>query len=119
MYQVDRLATETMAFNPIGAYAEADKLWSSPVAFQQTITDAFKTFNLCLGLLAEDNFENEYTTGRYKGLNKFEVLLIRNTPIVRSINRILEMPKHNTYYKVQQNALGLVNYRAIADKLFN
>ena len=32
----------------------------------------------------------EYTTGRYKGMNKFEVMAVRNIPVVRSINRVLD-----------------------------
>ena len=118
MYQVDRLVTEVASFSPIGAYAEFDKLWSSPVAVQQTLKDGLSVISLGASMLMDDSITAEYTTGRYKGLNKFEVMFIRNVPVVRNINRIMEMPKHNKFYKLQENALGIINYKAIAKSIF-
>ena len=119
LYQADRLASEAAAYTPWGMYGEAKKLWSSPIAFMQTMTDAFKTLDFGIELLLADNFDEEYTTGRYKGLNKLEVLLIRNTPIVRNIDRIIQLPKNNSFYKLQENALGHVNYKAVAKDWFD
>lgn len=119
LHQVDRLASEANAFTPWGILGEGKKLWSSPIAFQQSVKDALQTLNLSVGLLLNDNFLDEYTTGRYKGLNKFQVIVIRNAPIVRNIDRIIQMPRHNSYYKLQDNALGWVNYKAIAESIFD
>lgn len=119
LYQADRLASEAAAYTPWGMYGEAKKLWSSPIAFMQTMQDGFKTLDFGIELLLSDNFDEEYTTGRYKGLNKLEVLLIRNTPIIRNIDRIIQLPKNNSFYKLQENALGHVNYKAVAKDWFD
>ena len=55
---------------------------------------------LWLRFLIEEDFTEEYTTGRYKGMNKFEVMAIRNIPVIRSINRVLDLPNNNSYYKL-------------------
>lgn len=40
-------------------------------------------------------------------MNKFEVMVIRNIPIIRSINRVLDLPNNNSYYKVDKIYLVL------------
>ena len=59
-----------------GAYAEGKKLWSSPVAIGQTINDLVGTTAMAARFLIEEDFTEEYTTGRYKGMNKFEVMAV-------------------------------------------
>lgn len=118
LYHADRLASEAASFTPFGAYAEGKKLWSSPVAIQQTINDLLGTTSMAARMLLEEDFVTEYTTGRYRGLNKFEVFAIRNTPVVRSINRVMELPDNNSYYKLDENILSIIPYKDIAKNIF-
>lgn len=118
LYHADRLATESASFTPFGAYAEGEKLWSSPVAIQQTVNDLLGTASMAARMLLEEDFVTEYTTGRYRGLNKFEVFAIRNTPVIRSINRVMELPNNNSYYKLDENILSIIPYKDIAKDIF-
>ena len=118
LYHADRLASEAASFTPFGAYAEGKKLWSSPVAIGQTINDLLGTTAMAARFLIEEDFTEEYTTGRYKGMNKFEVMAIRNIPVVRSINRVLDLPNNNSYYKVDENILSIIPYKGIAKDIF-
>ena len=119
LYHADRLASEAASFTPIGAYAEAEKLWSSPIAIIQSGTDLFTTVGNTIAYVFDSDFNPEYTTGRYKGQNKFKVMLMRNIPIVRSINRLMDMPNNNSYYKLNENMLSIVPYKEWADVLFD
>ena len=92
LYHADRLASEAASFTPFGAYAEGKKLWSSPVAIGQTINDLLGTTAMAARFLIEEDFTEEYTTGRYKGMNKFEVMAVRNIPVVRSICLLYTSP---------------------------
>lgn len=118
LYHADRLASEAASFTPFGAYAEGKKLWSSPVAIGQTINDLLGTTAMAARFLIEEDFTEEYTTGRYKGMNKFEVMAVRNIPIVRSINRVLDLPNNNSYYKLDENILSIIPYKDIAKDIF-
>lgn len=118
MYSADRLASEALSFTPWGAYAEGEKLWSSPIAIQQTIEDMIGVAGNMAQLFINDGFLTEYTTGRYKGLNKFEVIGIRNIPVLRNIDRVLQMPQNNSYYKLNENILSIIPYKKISEDLF-
>lgn len=118
LYHADRLASEAASFTPFGAYAEGKKLWSSPVAIGQTINDLLGTTAMAARFLIEEDFTEEYTTGRYKGMNKFEVMAIRNIPVIRSINRVLDLPNNNSYYKLDENILSIIPYKDIAKDIF-
>lgn len=118
LYHADRLASEAASFTPFGAYAEGKKLWSSPVAIGQTINDLVGTTAMAARFLIEEDFTEEYTTGRYKGMNKFEVMAVRNIPVVRSINRVLDLPNNNSYYKLDENILSIIPYKDIAKDIF-
>ena len=118
LYHADRLASEAASFTPFGAYAEGKKLWSSPVAIGQTINDLLGTTAMAARFLIEEDFTEEYTTGRYKGMNKFEVMAVRNIPVIRSINRVLDLPNNNSYYKLNENILSIIPYKDIAKDIF-
>ena len=118
LYHADRLASEAASFTPFGAYAEGKKLWSSPAAIGQTINDLLGTTAMAARFLIEEDFTEEYTTGRYKGMNKFEVMAIRNIPVIRSINRVLDLPNNNSYYKLDENILSIIPYKDIAKDIF-
>ena len=65
LYHADRLASEAASFTPIGAYAEAEKLWSSPIAIIQSGTDLLTTVGNTAAYIYDEAFSAEYTTGRY------------------------------------------------------
>ena len=46
-------------------------------------------------------------------------MMIRNIPVVRSINRLIDMHNNNSYYKLNENMLSIVPYKEWADILFD
>jgi hypothetical protein len=51
-------------------------------------------------------------------LTGFEVMAIRNIPVIRSINRVLDLPNNNSYYKLDENILSIISYKDIAKDIF-
>ena len=116
MYEADRLASESFMYNPIGVYAEGKKLWSSPIAAQTSISDLLATMGLISQyMLQGDEFDPYYSTGLYKGENKFWVQIRRNIPIYHSINMVERLERSNKYYKLGDNMLSIVPVKDIAD----
>ena len=105
MYHADRLASEAFAFTPIGLASEGEKLWSSPVAIWQSGDDLLKGLAFGVQTLIDNGFEGEYETGRYAGENKLKVIIGRNIPVYRNIQRIIELPDNNSYYKLGDNTM--------------
>lgn len=98
MYVSARCFSEAYMWYPTGLVSEAETLWSSPIAGFSGISDMFKGVNLITSALFDEEFEPEYTTGKYKGRNKFEVLITRNTPGMRIYNGIINRAQNNSYY---------------------
>lgn len=115
MYHADRLASEAFAFTPIGLASEGEKLWSSPVAIWQSGDDLLKGLAFGVQTLIDNGFEGEYATGRYAGENKLKVIIGRNIPIYRNIQRIIELPDNNSYYKLGDNALSVIPVKEIGE----
>ena len=116
MYEADRLASESFMYNPVGVYAEGKKLWSSPIAAQTSISDLLATMGLISQyILQGDEFDPYYSTGLYKGENKFWVQIRRNIPIYHSINMVERLERSNKYYKLGDNMLSIVPVKDIAD----
>jgi hypothetical protein len=102
---------------------------NNPNKFAVVIKDSWRTYAtyvysdslttaMAARFLIEEDFTEEYTTGRYKGMNKFEVMAIRNIPVIRSINRVLDLPNNNSYYKLDENILSIIPYKDIAKDIF-
>lgn len=108
LYSADQLATESMMYNPIFLPNNAKKLWSSPIAMMNTPNDIINSLNLVANAMFNDEFDYNYTTGRYKGENKFKVKLMRQVPIYRAYNNLATLDKSNSYYHYGQNILGFV-----------
>lgn len=119
IYHADRLATETWAYTPWGAINEFKTLYSSPVAFFSSITDAAKVMSYGVGMLLDGGFDEKFRTGRYAGRNKLEVYITRNIPVYRGIERVLTIDKNNKYYKLDKNILSFINYDYIKDTGFD
>lgn len=115
MYNADRLASEAFAFTPIGLAGEGEKLWSSPVAIWQSGDDLLKGLAFGVQTLIDNGFEGEYETGRYAGENKLKVIIGRNIPVYRNIQRIIELPDNNSYYKLGDNALSVIPIKKIGE----
>ena len=116
MYEADRLASESFMYNPVGVYAEGKKLWSSPIAAQTSISDLLSTMGLISQYMIQgDEFDPYYSTGLYKGENKFWVQIRRNIPIYHSINMVERLERSNKYYKLGDNMLSIVPVKDIAD----
>lgn len=108
LYSADRLATESMMYNPIFLPNNAKQLWSSPIAMMNMPNDIINSLNLMANAMFDDEFDYNYTTGRYKGENKFKVKLMRQVPIYRAYNNLATLDKSNRYYHYGQNILGFV-----------
>ena len=115
MYHADRLASEAFAFTPIGLASEGEKLWSSPVAIWSSCNDLLKTLGFAVQTLLNNDVNQEYMTGRYAGENKLKVIIGRNIPVYRNIQRIIELPDNNSYYKLGDNALSVIPVKEIGE----
>jgi len=115
LYMADRLNSESAMYTPMGLFAEAGTLWSSPIAAQNGPKDLIKGLGIATGMLFDSEYNPNYTTGLYKGQNKLAVLLYRNTPIYRVYQRLSNMTKNNNYYKINENALNIKFAKGIAD----
>lgn len=105
LYTADRWITESNSYTPWGLVTEGKTLWSSPVAAFKAPEDLLKLLNLSMQALFDDDFNPEYTTGRYKGENKFTRLIIDNIPLMRNINRLEQLEKNNQYYRLDDNSM--------------
>lgn len=108
LYSADRLATESMMYNPIFLPNNAKQLWSSPIAMMNMPNDIINSINLVANAMFNDEFDYNYTTGRYKGENKFKVKLMRQVPIYRAYNNLATIDKSNSYYHYGKNILGFI-----------
>lgn len=115
MYHADRLASEAFAFTPTGLASEGEKLWSSPVAIWSSGNDLLKTLGFAVQTLLNNDVNQEYMTGRYAGENKLKVIIGRNIPVYRNIQRIIELPDNNSYYKLGDNALSVIPVKEIGE----
>lgn len=105
LYTADKWITESNSYTPWGLVTEGKTLWSSPVAAFKGPEDLLKLLNLSMQALFDDDFNPEYTTGRYKGENKFTRLIIGNIPLMRNINRLEQLEKNNQYYHLDDNSM--------------
>lgn len=104
LYEMDRLATETFMWNPIGFYSEAEKLWSSPVAAQSIIGDFLNIMGTACGILLEgEDYDPYFHGGRYHGRHKLGVYLERRIPYWRNWVALRDIADNNHYYKMGDN----------------
>lgn len=116
MYEADRLASESMMYNPFGLISEGKKLWSSPLAVQGSITDTFHTLGFIAQYIIEgEDFDGTYSSGLYAGENKLEIMLKRNIPMYHGIYMLERLDKSNKYYKLGENMLSIIPVKDIAD----
>lgn len=116
MYEADRLASESMMYNPFGLISEGKKLWSSPVAIQGSISDMFHTAGfLAQWIIQGDEFDDTYQSGMYAGEHKSTVFIKRNIPMYHGVYMLERLEKSNKYYKLGENMLSIIPVKDIAD----
>ena len=117
MYHADRLASESQAYTLWGFVGEADKLWSSPVAASTGIRDTLKALSVAIRAIGDGELLEQYNTGRYANRTKLEVFLTNNTPVLRGIKRLQDLPNNNSYYKLNENLMSVIPVKEIGENL--
>ena len=116
MYEADRLASESAMYNPFGLYSEGKKLWSSPIAFMNSISDGLSSLGLIIQTITQnDEFDPYYKSGAYAGENKLLIRLKRNIPMYHGIYMLERLDRNNKYYKLGENMLSVIPTQDIAD----
>lgn len=117
LYLADRLLSESQMYTPWGLYSEGKTLWSSPIAAYNGPSDLIKIMDYTARWLFDEDFDSVYSTGIYKGKNKVGVLIKRNIPIYRVIERLNNMTKNNSYYRINEKTLNMKISKYIADQI--
>ena len=117
LYLADRLLSESQMYTPWGLYSEGKTLWSSPIAAYNGPSDLIKIMDYSARWLFDEDFDPVYSTGIYKGKNKVGILIKRNIPIYRVIERLNNMTKNNSYYRINEKALNMKISKYIADQI--
>mgnify|MGYP000381206527 FL=1 len=117
LYLADRLLSESQMYTPWGLYSEGKTLWSSPIAAYNGPSDLIKIMDYSARWLFDEDFDPVYSTGIYKGKNKVGLLIKRNIPIYRVIERLNNMTKNNSYYRINEKALNMKISKYIADQI--
>ena len=117
LYEADDLTTQSMMYNILFLPQQFDQLWSSPIAGVTAGKDIMSACNNIAAYVMDDDYEPNYTSGRYAGQNKILVKLGRQIPIYRSLNNLATLDKANSYYKTGDNLLTLINVKDWANDI--
>lgn len=117
LYEADELTTQSMMYNMLFLPQQFDQLWSSPIAGVTAGKDIMAACNNIAAYVMDDDYDPNYTSGRYAGQNKILVKLGRQIPIYRSINNLATLDKANSYYKTGDNLLTLINVKDWANDI--
>ena len=117
LYISDRLLSEAQMYTPWGLVSEASTLWSSPIAATNGPEDLLKGLGFLAQWMFDEDFDPTYKTGLYAGQNKGWVLLKRNIPLYRVIDRLSNMTKNNSYYRINEKSLNMRFAKMIADEI--
>lgn len=107
LYLADRLYSDSSMYSPMGLVSEYKTAWSSPIASANGPSDLLKAMQMIPQAMFDPDFNPNYQTGQYAGQNKFSVLIRRNMPGVRPLDRIRFITKNNKYYKVGESQIGV------------
>lgn len=117
LYEADELTTQSMMYNMLFLPQQFDQLWSSPIAGVTAGKDIMASCNNIAAYVMDDDYDPNYTSGRYAGQNKIIVKLGRQIPIYRSLNNLATLDKANSYYKTGDNLLTLINIKDWANDI--
>lgn len=98
VYEIDRLYSNAMMYNPIGFINEGRKILKSPAAAQGTILDTYKLISNLVGYPLQTPEERVYKTGVYAGENKVMVNATKLVPILNKYQQLKRINKLNKYY---------------------
>lgn len=116
LYEADRLSSEAFQFNPYGAWVEAKKLWSNPLAVQSIINDVLSSMGTMSQILIEgEDYDPYYHSGKYAHQHKLKVYIERRIPVWRGINAVVNIADDNHYYKLGDNMLNIIPVKDIAN----
>ncbi len=115
--EADGLATQSMMYNPAFLPSQAKTLWSSPIAGLNGPKDIYDALNVITQSMFDDEFDWNYTTGRYKGENKFAVRIKRQIPIYRQWSNFEGLNQNNSYYNTGDRILVIVPIKSIANDI--
>ena len=117
LYEADDLTTQSMMYNMLFLPQQFDQLWSSPIAGVTAGKDIMAACNNIAAYVMDDDYDPNYTSGRYAGQNKILVKLGRQIPIYRSLNNLATLDKANSYYKTGDNLLTLIDVKDWANDI--
>ena len=117
LYEADDLTTQSMMYNMLFLPQQFNQLWSSPIAGVTAGKDIMAACNNIAAYVMDDDYDPNYTSGRYAGQNKILVKLGRQIPIYRSINNLATLDKANSYYKTGDNLLTLIDVKDWANDI--
>ena len=117
LYEADDLTTQSMMYNMLFLPQQFDQLWSSPIAGVTAGKDIMAACNNIAAYVMDDDYDPNYSSGRYAGQNKILVKLGRQIPIYRSINNLATLDKANSYYKTGDNLLTLIDIKDWANDI--
>lgn len=117
LYEADELTAQSMMYNMLFLPQQFDQLWSSPIAGVTAGKDIMAACNNIAAYVMDDNYDPNYTSGRYAGQNKIIVKLGRQIPIYRSLDNLATLHKANSYYKTGDNLLTLINIKDWANDI--
>ena len=117
LYEADDLTTQSMMYNMLFLPQQFDQLWSSPIAGITAGKDIMAACNNIAAYVMDDDYDPNYSSGRYAGQNKIIVKLGRQIPIYRSLNNLATLDKANSYYKTGDNLLTLINVKDWANDI--
>jgi hypothetical protein len=81
----------------------------APIPFETSITNVTRLlyWTLIAPFIVEDE-EMMYDRGVYKGEDKRWIALKKSIPLINQQNKLLYLPKNNTYYMQQNPILQLI-----------
>lgn len=112
IYAMDRLMSETIAYNGYGTVQEAKTLWGSPVASGSAAIDFI--YLLVYGTEALMGEDLTIKNGPNAGDNRLNVIAKRLFAPTRVVNRVKNIGKNNRYYRVGNKGLGTKIAKALA-----
>ena len=93
----------------MGLYSFYKRTMEAPIPFETSITNVTRLlyWTLIAPFIVEDE-EMMYDRGVYKGEDKRWIALKKSIPLINQQNKLLYLPKNNTYYMQQNPILQLI-----------
>lgn len=99
-YILDAELNEVYGQTILGIPFEFNTLYSQPMAIIGVGKDLMNLIDIMWNIYSNPDYKTVHTTGRYKGKNKAEVIIRRNIPGLRVIDKTINMQQNNNYYKI-------------------